>query len=144
MSAMKFKEEFTDEGGRSLRSSTADVSVAIRYAVTKDARSALLFRFVMRNNLERGADVQRLSMSPGDSKTLVPPGLLTFLQKTRSGAQVVEHSGQREERRAPAAFVDTSGGCKLCRESAVGENSDDVAGYNLRHTCYCYWHQGFE
>jgi serine/threonine protein kinase len=93
MSAMKFSDEFTDEGGTELApmSTTTDVSVAIRYAIKKDTRSALLFRFVTRNNLERGADVQWLSMFPGESETLFPP--LTFIQKTRSEAQVVEHNG---------------------------------------------------
>jgi hypothetical protein len=56
--------------------------VAISYAVKKDTRSALLFRFVTRNNLERGADVQWLSMFPGEAETLFPP--LTFLQRTRT------------------------------------------------------------
>jgi len=41
--------------------------------------------------LERGADVQWLSMFPGESETLFPP--LTFIQKTRTDAQVVEHDG---------------------------------------------------
>ena len=39
---------------------TTDVSVAISYAVKKETRSAMLFRFVTRNNLERGFDVQAL------------------------------------------------------------------------------------
>ncbi len=38
-------------------STTTDVSVAISYAVKKETRSALLFRFVTRNKLERGDDV---------------------------------------------------------------------------------------
>jgi serine/threonine protein kinase len=93
MSAMKFSEEFSTQGGTELApmSTTTDVSVAISYAVKKDTRSALLFRFVTRNNLERGADVQWLSMFPAESETLFPP--LTFIQKTRSEAQVVEHDG---------------------------------------------------
>ena len=93
MSAMKFSDEFTDEGGTELApmSTTTDVSVAVRYAIKKDTRSALLFRFVTRNNLERGADVQWLSMFPGESETLFPP--LTFIQKTRSEARVVQHEG---------------------------------------------------
>jgi hypothetical protein len=54
--------------------------VAISYAIKKDTRSALLFRFVTRNNLERGADVQWLSMFPGESETHAA----TFLQRTRA------------------------------------------------------------
>ena len=68
-------------------STTTDVSVAIK----KDTHSALLFRFVTRNNLERGADVQWLSMFPGESETLFPP--LTFLQRTRTPPQEVVNNG---------------------------------------------------
>jgi serine/threonine protein kinase len=93
MSAMKFSDEFSTEGGTELApmSTTTDVSVAISYAIKKDTRSALLFRFVTRNNLERGADVQWLSMFPNESETLFPP--LTFIQKTRSEGRVVQHNG---------------------------------------------------
>ena len=44
-----------------------------------------------RNNLERGADVQWLSMFPGESEILFPP--LTFLQSTRSVPHVIECNG---------------------------------------------------
>ncbi len=93
MSYMHLTQQFNAEGGTELApmSTTTDVSVAISYAVKKDTRSALLFRFVTRNNLERGADVQWLSMFPGESETLFPP--LTFLQRTRSEPQQVEHNG---------------------------------------------------
>ncbi len=93
MSYMKLPEQFNAEGGTELApmSTTTDVSVAISYAVKKDTRSALLFRFVTRNNLERGADVQWLSMFPDESETLFPP--LTFLQRTRTEPQEVEHNG---------------------------------------------------
>jgi hypothetical protein len=93
MSYMKLPREFSADGGTELApmSTTTDVSVAIRYAIKEDTRSALLFRFVTRNNLERGADVQWLSMFPGESETLFPP--LTFLQRTRSEPQQVEHNG---------------------------------------------------
>ena len=93
MSYMQLTQQFNAEGGTELApmSTTTDVSVAIHYAVKKDTRSALLFRFVTRNNLERGADVQWLSMFPGESETLFPP--LTFLQRTRSEPQQVEHNG---------------------------------------------------
>ena len=57
----------------------------------KDKRSALLFRFVSRSNLERGADVQWLSVFPGESETLFPP--LTFFQRTRTEPQVVVYNG---------------------------------------------------
>ena len=92
-SAMRLSDEFSSEGGTELApmSTTTDVSVAISYAVKKETRSALLFRFVTRNNLERGADVQWLSMFPGESETLFPP--LTFLQRTRTETQEVEHNG---------------------------------------------------
>jgi serine/threonine protein kinase len=93
MSYMQLPPKFKDEGGTELApmSTTTDVSVAISYAVNKDTRSALLFRFVTRNNLERGADVQWLSMFPGESETLFPP--LTFLQRTRTEPQEVVHNG---------------------------------------------------
>jgi len=93
MSYMKLPEEFSAHGGTELApmSTTTDVSVAISYAIKKDTRSALLFRFVTRNNLERGADVQWLSMFPGESETLFPP--LTFLQRTRTEPQKVVHNG---------------------------------------------------
>ena len=93
MSYMKLPEEFSAQGGTELApmSTTTDVSVAISYAIKKDTRSALLFRFVTRNNLERGADVQWLSMFPGESETLFPP--LTFLQRTRTEPQKVVHNG---------------------------------------------------
>jgi hypothetical protein len=95
MSYMQLPQQFNAEGGTELApmSTTTDVSVAISYAVKKDTRSALLFRFVTRNNLERGADVQWLSMFPGESETLFPP--LTFLQRTRTEPQEVEHNGVR-------------------------------------------------
>ncbi len=93
MSYMQLPQKFSAEGGTELApmSTTTDVSVAISYAVKKDTRSALLFRFVTRNNLERGADVQWLSMFPGESETLFPP--LTFLQRTRTEPQDVVHNG---------------------------------------------------
>ena len=93
MRAMKFSDEFSTEGGTELApmSTTTDVSVAISYAIKNDTRSALLFRFVTRNNLERGAEVQWLSMFPNESETLFPP--LTFIQKTRSEGRVVQHDG---------------------------------------------------
>jgi hypothetical protein len=93
MSYMQLPQKFSAEGGTELApmSTTTDVSVAISYAVKKDTRSALLFRFVTRNNLERGADVQWLSMFPGESETLFPP--LTFLQRTRTEPQDLVHDG---------------------------------------------------
>ncbi len=72
-------------------STTTDVNVAIHYAVKQDTLSALLFRFVTRNNLERGADVQWLSMFPGEAETLFPP--LTFMQRTRTEPQEIVHCG---------------------------------------------------
>jgi serine/threonine protein kinase len=93
MSYMQLPQKFSAEGGTELApmSTTTDVSVAISYAVKKDTRSALLFRFVTRNNLERGADVQWLSMFPCEAETLFPP--LTFLQRTRTEPQDVVHNG---------------------------------------------------
>jgi serine/threonine protein kinase len=92
MSGLKLPDQFS-AGGTELApmSTTTDVSVAVSYAVKKDTRYALLFRFVTRNNLERGADVQWLSMFPGESETLFPP--LTFLQRTRTEPQEVVHNG---------------------------------------------------
>jgi serine/threonine protein kinase len=93
MSSMQIPQQFDYEGGTELApmSTTTDVGVAISYAVTKDTHSALLFRIVTRNNLERGADVQWLSMFPDEAETLFPP--LTFLQRTRTPLQQIEHNG---------------------------------------------------
>ena len=95
MSYMQLPQQFNAAGGTELAvmSTTTEVSVALGYAVKKnsDTRSALLFRFVTRNNLERGADVQWLSMFPDESETLFPP--LTFLQRTRTEPQEVVHNG---------------------------------------------------
>ncbi len=93
MSGLKLSDEFSKVGGAELAvmSTTTEVSVAISYAVQKDTRSALLFRFVTRNNLERGAEVKWLSMFPNESETLFPP--LTFLQRTRTEPQEVVHCG---------------------------------------------------
>ena len=93
MRDLQLPHQFSAQGGTelALMSTTTDVSVAISYAVKKDTRSALLFRFVTRNNLERGADVQWLSMFPGESETLFPP--LTFIQRTRTEPQEVEYNG---------------------------------------------------
>jgi serine/threonine protein kinase len=93
MSDMKLSDDFSSEGGTELApmSTTTDVGVAISYAVKKDTQSAMLFRFVTRNNLERGADVQWLSMFPSEAETLFPP--LTFLQRTRSVPRCIECNG---------------------------------------------------
>jgi hypothetical protein len=93
MSDMKLPDDFSSEGGTELApmSTTTDVGVAISYALKKQTRTALLFRFVTRNNLERGADVQWLSMFPGEAETLFPP--LTFLQRTRTEPQEIVHCG---------------------------------------------------
>jgi hypothetical protein len=93
MSYMQLPQKFSAEGGTELApmSTTTDVSVAISYAVKKDTRSALLFRFVTRNNLERGADVHWLSMFPEEAETLFPP--MTLLQRTPTEPRDVEHNG---------------------------------------------------
>jgi serine/threonine protein kinase len=93
MSSMQIPQQFEIEGGTELApmSTTADVGVAISYAVKKDVKSALLFRIVTRNNLERGADVQWLSMFPDESEILFPP--LTYLQRTRTQLQNTAHNG---------------------------------------------------
>jgi hypothetical protein len=60
MTYMQLPQKFSAEGSTELApmSTTTNVRVAISYAIKKANRSALLFRFVVRNNLERGADVQ--------------------------------------------------------------------------------------
>ena len=72
---------------------TTDIGIAMKYCISPamETRSLLLCRFVTRNNLERGADVQWLSMFPGESETLFPP--LTFIQRTRVEPQVFECKG---------------------------------------------------
>ena len=91
----KLLDEFATDGGTDVSpmSTTTDISVAIKYCVSPamETRTLLLLRFVTRNNLERGADVQWLSMFPGESETLFPP--LTFLQRTRTETQEVEYRG---------------------------------------------------
>ena len=74
---------FTDAGGTELApmSTTTDVRVAVAYAVrNSQTLRSLLFRIVTDNNLQRGADLQWLSMFPGEAETLYPP--LTYLQPT--------------------------------------------------------------
>ena len=74
---------FMDEGGTELApmSTTTDLRVAVGYAVRGSSTSrSLLFSIVTDNNLQRGADLQWLSMFPGEAETLYPP--LTYMQPT--------------------------------------------------------------
>ena len=76
-------DTFMTDGGTELApmSTTTDVKVAVGYAVRKGQTGrALLFRIETENNLQRGADLQWLSMFPGEAETLYPP--LTYMQPT--------------------------------------------------------------
>ena len=93
---MQMTSEFLANGGTELApmSTTPDVRVAVRYAINKpekDLAPSLLFRIVTHNNLQRGADVQWLSMFPGEAETLFPP--LTYLQATGK-THVLQHSAK--------------------------------------------------
>jgi hypothetical protein len=91
----KLSHEFAVHGGTDVSpmSTTTDIGIAVKYCVNRamETRSLLVLRIVTRNNLERGADVQWLSMFPGESETLFPP--LTFLQRTHTPPQEVVNNG---------------------------------------------------
>ncbi len=81
-SDLKISDEFLKHGGTELApmSTTTDVRVAVDYAIRKTTTGgALLMRIVTKNNLQRGMDLQWISMFPGESERLLAP--LTFMNK---------------------------------------------------------------
>ena len=74
------------EGGSELApmSTTTDLRVALAYTRMDDGArrsgSALLFRVLVSNMLQRGADLSYLSVVPSEKEYLYPP--LTFLKPT--------------------------------------------------------------
>jgi hypothetical protein len=81
-SDLKISDEFKERGGTEFApmSTTTDVKVAVGYAIRKTTTDgALLMRIVTKNNLERGMDLQWISMFPGESERLLAP--LTFMNR---------------------------------------------------------------
>jgi hypothetical protein len=83
-------------------STTIDVSVAISYAIKKGTHSHLLFRFVTRNNLERGADVQWPSMFPGESCPTVSDSSTVHINSVHS---VTSFSHEHKRAKHPCAYT---------------------------------------
>jgi hypothetical protein len=81
-SNMVMPQVFEEEGGTELApmSTTTEVEVALNYALKGKTTTALLFRYVTNNSLQRGSELQWLSMFPGENETLYPP--LTYVQPT--------------------------------------------------------------
>ena len=81
-SNMVMPQVFEEEGGTELApmSTTTEVEVALNYAMKGNATTALLFRYITSNSLQRGSDLQWLSLFPGEAETLYPP--LTYVQPT--------------------------------------------------------------
>ena len=67
-------------------STTADLKVAIKFTQLEQSAnpnrsgSALLFRVLVSNMMQRGADLAYLSVSPNEKEYLYPP--LSYLQPT--------------------------------------------------------------
>ncbi len=64
-------------------STTSDLRTALACSISKkdnSSRQSLLFKIVVDNGLQRGADLEWLSMFPAESEVLYPP--LTYLQPT--------------------------------------------------------------
>jgi hypothetical protein len=74
-------------------STTTDVRVAVGYAIRNSTTDgALLMRIVTKNALERGMDLQWISMFPGESERLLAP--LTFMNKPKKEKfQTIEVNG---------------------------------------------------
>ena len=71
-------EQFLREGGSELApmSTTTDLKVALDYTLMEEgSRSgfALLFRVLVSNMMQRGADLAYLSVSPNEKEYLYPP-----------------------------------------------------------------------
>ena len=80
---MQVTSEFLAKGGTELApmSTTRASKVAAGYAIRNGQTSrALLFKIVTENNLQRGANLDWVSMFPGEKETLYPP--LSFMQAT--------------------------------------------------------------
>jgi hypothetical protein len=80
---MQVTPEFLANGGTepAPMSATRDSKVAAGYAIRNGQTSrALLFKIVTDNNLQRGANLDWVSMFPGEKETLYPP--LVFMQAT--------------------------------------------------------------
>ena len=87
---------FMQEGGSELApmSTTTDLRVALEYTRmeqgSRDSGAALLFRVLVSNMMQRGADLEYLSVKPSEKEYLYPP--LTFLKPT-GGVVDVQHEG---------------------------------------------------
>ena len=97
-SDLKISDEFQHHGGTEYApmSTTTDVKVAVGYAIRKTTTGgALLMRIVTKNNLERGMDLQWISMFPGESERLLAP--LTFMNKPKRFQQI-EVNGANDQK----------------------------------------------
>jgi ankyrin repeat protein len=97
-SDLKISDEFKKFGGTEFApmSTTTDVRVAVGYAIRKTTTGgALLMRIVTKNNLERGMDLQWISMFPGESERLLAP--LTFMNKPKR-FQEIEINGVNDQK----------------------------------------------
>ena len=97
-SDLKISDEFKEFGGTEFApmSTTTDVRVAVGYAIRKTTTGgALLMRIVTKNNLERGMDLQWISMFPGESERLLAP--LTFMNKPKR-FQEIEVNGVNDQK----------------------------------------------
>jgi hypothetical protein len=70
-------------------STTADIMTAVAYSISTES---LLFKIETKNALQRGADLQWLSVFPAEAEILFPP--LTYLQPT-GRTQAVELDSYR-------------------------------------------------
>jgi hypothetical protein len=96
-SDLKISDEFKERGGTEFApmSTTTDVRVAVGYAIRKTTTGgALLMRIVTKNNLERGMDLQWISMFPGEAERLLAP--LTFMNKPEK-FQEIEVNGVNDQ-----------------------------------------------
>ena len=79
-----------------LKRKSSDVRVAVDYAIRKTTTGgALLMRIVTKNNLERGMDLQWISMFPGESERLLVP--LTFMNRPKR-FQEIEVNGVNDQK----------------------------------------------
>jgi hypothetical protein len=83
----KVTESFLCEGGTEMAfmSTTTDLEVAVLYSLSQQS---LLFKIVASNFLSTGADLQWLSVFPGEAEIVYPP--LTFLEPTGRTQEVSE------------------------------------------------------
>ncbi len=65
--------EFKGGTEKALMSTSNNFKVALQYAIKSGKSDNILFRIVSANSMQRGADIQWLSMFPAESEVLYPP-----------------------------------------------------------------------